>query len=103
MFQCSSVKGGKPVPQNGTNDSYTKYREDFLAHVCDAGEQDLKHGLKRPAQKQEGFEYFLKRLHRLEEKAHADGVSETLLYEILSYDPENEITESSNIESNKTK
>ena len=72
------------MPQNGMSDSYTKYREEFLARVCDAGEQEFK-------QQPKGFDYFLKRLHRLEEKAQADGVSETLLYEILSYDPESDL------------
>lgn len=60
-----------------------KYKEDFLAHVCDAVEQDLT----RSEQKQEGITYFLQRLDTLEEKAQADGLSEELLFEILSYDP----------------
>ncbi len=63
-----------------------KYKEDFLAHVCDAVEQDLTHSEK----KQEGISYFLQRLDTLEEKAHANGLSEELLFEILSYDPDSD-------------
>jgi len=64
---------------NGISD---KYKEDFLAHVCDAID---------PVQlekKQEGIAYFIQRLNTLEEKAQADGLSGELLFEILSYAPE---------------
>ena len=70
------------MPQN---DSYSKYREEFLAQVCTTDEKSSG----QPSE-QEGFDYFLKRLHSLEEKAQADGVSETVLYEILSYDPDSD-------------
>ena len=71
------------MTHNGISD---KYKEDFLAHVCDTAKQDLT----RSEQEQEGITYFLKRLDTLEEKAQADGLSEELLFEILSYDPDND-------------
>jgi len=71
------------VTHNGISD---KYKEDFLAHVCDAVEQDLV-GSRH---KQEGITYFLQRLDTLEEKAQANGLSEELLFEILSYDPDSD-------------
>lgn len=69
------------------NDISNKYKEDFLAHVCDAVDQNLA----RSEQKQEGISYFLKRLDTLEEKAHANGLSEEILFEILSYDPDSDM------------
>lgn len=71
---------------NNTNETYSKYRDDFLARVCDASEQNN-------TKAKEGIDYFLQRLHTLEEKAQADGLSDELLYEILSYDPASELTE----------
>ena len=60
-----------------------KYKEDFLAHVCDTIGPDLR----QANEKQEGITYFLQRLTSIEEKAQADGLSAELLFEILSYDP----------------
>ena len=72
------------MTHNGISD---KYKEDFLAHVCDAVDQDLAHS----EQNQEGITYFLKRLDTLEEKAQDNGLSEEVLFEILSYDPDSDM------------
>ena len=66
---------------NGLSD---KYKEDFLAHVCDAVEPHLKHS----DEQQDGIAYFLQRLNSIEAKAQADGLSEEILFEILSYNPD---------------
>ena len=74
------------MTQNNLSDNYTKYREDFLANVCNTSKEDRLKQQKH----NKGIDYFLQRLHTLEEKAQADGLSDELLYEILSYDPEAE-------------
>ncbi len=63
-----------------------KYKEDFLAHVCETIETDLK----QTSEEQESITYFLKRLTSIEKKAKADGLSQESLFEILSYDPQTE-------------
>lgn len=74
-----------------------KYKEDFLAQVCESIEQDLT----RSEQKQKGIGYFLQRLDTLEEKAQANGLSEELLFEILSYDPDSDKPDSDKPDSDK--
>ena len=68
------------MTSNGISD---KYKEDFLAHVCDAVEPNL-----RQSGEEDGIGYFLQRLNSIEAKAQADGLSEELLFEILSYSPD---------------